>query len=317
MRFKNISDQDVVSLIKNGDYTVLPNLFERNYVNALNQAEKLEISHKKTQKLLANACIIIWQYFSSNSWNLSRHKIDFTIDYVFKKLLIASKPNANLKIKSNFEEFDTYINEYLAGPKEEEVSNTINNFKVLKDNQKQLIWNHFFEKRAIEKVSEELGIDDEKAEKQLLNGFIKWGELISFNLKRNIDTNLLKEYCEPLINYATNSLPKDAMLKHELNLSNINGLKKLQDYTDEMGQIAALSRRLSLIDYISKNSSTKLTGNIWGNKASIASAIFIVIIGILVWVSDNIPEDKKDLFNLNEQTETDSLNNNLDGDSIQ
>lgn len=317
MRLKNISDSDVVSLIKKGDYKVLTLLFERNYVNALNQAEKLEVSKKKTQKLLANACIIIWQYFSSQTWNLGRHKIDFTIDYVFKRLLSDLIPYTNIKIKSVFEELDPNIKNYLAEPSEEEVSNTINNFKVLKDNQKQLIWNHFFEKRAIENIAMELGIEEEKAESQLISGFSKWGELIKFNLKRNIDTDLLRQHCLELINYSTGILSKDRMLKHELNLTNIQGLKKLQDYIDEMGQIASLSRRLSLLDYISKNSSTKLTGNIWGNKASIASAIFIVIIGVLVWVSDNTPEDKKDLFNLDEQTETDSLKNNFDGDSIQ
>ncbi|MFY0674243.1 MAG: hypothetical protein JXQ87_12620 [Bacteroidia bacterium] len=316
MRLKNISDQDVVSLIKKGDYTVLPTLFERNYVNALNQAEKLDFSQKKTQKLLANSCVIIWQFFSSNTWNIGRHKIDFTIDYVFRRLLQHANPHAKLKIKSVFEELDPAIESFFIEPNEEEVSSTINNFKVLKENYKQLIWNHFFEKRPIEKAAIQLNIDEDKAESQLNIGLTKWAELIKFNLKRNIDIDLLKEHSTSLLYYSTGGMSKDAMLSHELKLSNINGLKKLQDYIDELGQIASLSRRLSLVDYLFKNASTKLTGNIWGNKASIASAIFIVLIGILVWISDNTPDNKKDLFKLNEQVVTDTLNQNLNEDSI-
>ncbi len=307
MRFKNIADTDVASLVKKGDYSILPYLFERNYVSALNVAEKHDFAQTKVQKWLSNSVVIVWQYFSIKSFQVSKHKIDFMIDYVFRVLIQTENPQLALKIKSRFEELDPFISRFLNEPTENEEINTLNNYKLLKDTEKQLIWNHFFEKRTIEKIGSELGIDEEKAQKKLNKGFIKWAELIKQNLNKSINTQLLTEHTESILNFSNASLSNEKMLAHELILSQNPDLLKLQEQVDKLGQIASLSRRLSLIDYISKNASTKLTGNIWGNKVSIYSAIFIALIGILVWISDHTPDDKKDIFNLKNNSVTDTL----------
>ncbi|MGB0429440.1 MAG: hypothetical protein ACPGLV_03135 [Bacteroidia bacterium] len=309
MRFKNISDTEIASLIKKGDYSILPFLFERNYVNSLNIGENNGCTQAKVQKVLSNSVVIVWQYFSIKSFQVSKHKFDFMIDFVFRTLLQSHVKESTIKIKSRYNELKDLIQQKLNEPKESEVSNVLNNFKVLKENQKQLIWNHFFEKLSIEKAGNKLGLSEDKSIDTLFKGFVKWSEFIKQNLNKNINTNLLKENIESFICYSTASLTNDKMITHELLLANNPDAKKLQGYVDEMGEIACLSRRLSLVDYIAKNASTKLTGNIWGNKVSIYSAIFIVIMGVLVWVSENTPDDKKDIFNFNNSPSvSDTLN---------
>ncbi|MBI1184458.1 hypothetical protein GC194_09310 [bacterium] len=288
MRFRNIPDQEVAKRIKAGNHEILPVLFERNLVSCLNLGIKAEADEKTVHNLLAHSVVICWQYFASKSWLASKHKIDFIIEYIFRVLLKEKYALQGLKLKFQFSEFDGLL-EAFTNEIPHTTNQVINNFKVLGENTKSILWMTFFEKRSDEDMATQLGKSEDKIIQMRAKGFAKWVNLLCTNLNYKINQELFTTHLHTFIGYYTGTLGKDKMLAFELERShNAQIAKEYEEFLLLVSTLAAY-RRQTLVEYVLKNASMKLTGNIWGNKISIVSAVFIALMGLLVWYTKQHP----------------------------
>lgn len=314
MRLKNIPDQEVIAFIKAEKYEILPALFERNLVNSLNISDKFDLAHKKVYRYLANAVVIVWQYFSPKPWLVSKHKIDFVIDFIYRYQLQKDFPEQKIKLKYSFDEFIPFIHTlYEEG--QEENGPVINNFKVLKERTKTILWFSFFERIEDDLIANRLGIDEEKVAKLRAKGIVKWCDFVNQNLKLKLEAKCIEVNEQAFFKYQKGLLNQNESLQFELLLSSDKIITKAFEQYKELANTISLIRRLTLREYVLKNASTKLTGNIWGNKISIASAIFIALVGILVWWADQVPDSDKNLFK-DDVNINDTLINSNESDTI-
>ena len=127
-------------------------------------------------------------------------------------------------------------------------------------------------------------------------------------LKQNAHYRLpLNEFLAELpsfIGYYSGESSKSKMLEFEIKLTESDSFKELYAQFLDLVGIIRWNRRRFLLEYIKGSTTTKLTGNIWGNRWSVVSALFIILIGILIWYTDNYVEPP--IPPPSEQTTTDS-----------
>lgn len=87
--------------------------------------------------------------------------------------------------------------------------------------------------------------------------------------------------------YLSNKLSNQQLIDLEIRLASQPDLKTEFEFYKVFRLTARATRRKQINNYIQTNASTKLVGNIWGNTWTIVSAIFIIIVGLLIWYTDN------------------------------
>ena len=284
---------------------MLVHLFERNLVDSLNLFDRFEKSDEFAHECLGNSIIIVWEYFSSHHWLASKHKIDFIIDYLNRLQLQQHLGESTVKLKYSFDEFDTYVQEI--GDYPDSKNMIINNFKTLPDLQKEILQLSHFEKWDAERISDHIGRDEDFVDVRRLKAWRTWINLLVQNLKLTLEKDYLLEQTDGFIRYELGQLSKEKMLQFELQLSSNAVHKRAFEQFQSLVDYIRAYRRETLRKYLNMNSSTRLTGNIWGNKVTWASAIFIAIIGILIWYTDHHNLGKQN--DLPETSPIDSLQN--------
>lgn len=288
MRRKNISDQEVTVLIKKGRVEVLANLFERNIVNCLNLFDRHGLDEKTCHRTLALSCSFIWEYFSHSTWKPSSHKVDFMIDFLNRRQL-AQTHGVETKLPYQYPELDILLDTYKLEPEKIDIILT-NNLNVLNDSLKDLLAACFFEKTNIDKLAIDLNQTDEYIEEQRVKGFSKWVQLLRQNANYRISLDEFLADLPIFIGYYCGELSKTKMLDFEMKLAESDTFKKQHDQFLELVYIIRWNRRKKITDFIQSSATTKLTGNIWGNRWSMVSALFIILIGMLIWYIDNFVE---------------------------
>lgn len=267
---------------------VLTNLFERNIVNCLNLYDRYDLGEGVAHQSLALSCTFIWEYFSSNPWKSASHKVDFMIDFLNRRQL-AQVHGHSTKIPYEFPELDALLEAYQSEP--DKVDKIItNNLNVLSDSLKDILNASFFEQINIDKLALDLNQSDEYIEKQREKGFAQWIRLIRQNANYRIAQDELLTELPTFIGYHLGELSKTKMLDFEMKRSSDKATKDLYNQFLELVSIIKWNRRNKILESILANSTTKLTGNIWGNRWSLVSAGFIILIGILIWYTDNYVE---------------------------
>lgn len=299
MRLKNVSDRATFDFIRGGNRNILNHLFERNLVNALNLLEPYVPEEKEVHEMLANSVVLTWEYFSANAWLSSKHKFDFIVDYFNRRQLQVLFPDKNIKSKYSFDELETVLNSFLGQPEAKGI--LVNNYKALPDLQKQILQQVHFEGKSDDTVARELSKDDEYVEEKKVKAWTIWIGMLVQHANMALEKDYITSNLSSFISFNNGSLAKDKMLDFELALSS-NKLhsKAYEQFESLIEHIKALSRD-ELRRYISINTSTKLSGNIWGKTWTWVSAGFIALMGILIWIVDNKEIPQKQDAPLQEQ----------------
>jgi len=297
LRLKNVSDRAAFDFIRDGNRNVLNHLFERNLVNALNLLEPYVPDEKKTHEVLANSVVLVWEYFSSNPWLSSKHKFDFIVDYLNRRQLQTLVPDKKVKSKYSFDELEPVLNSFLQQPDAKGI--LVNNYKALPDLQKQILQQAHFAGKADDIIAKELAKEEEYVEAKKIKAWTIWIGMLVQHANMSLEKDYIISNLLSFITFNNGSLAKDKMLEFELALSSSKlHSKAYEQFESLVEHIKALSRD-ELKKYISINTSTKLTGNIWGKTWTWVSAGFIALMGILIWIVDNqeVPSQNSSPFN--------------------
>lgn len=161
-KLKNLPDQEIIRLLKRNEEKVLLTLFERNFLNTKLLVEKYNLPENMAEELLADAVLLLWEYFHNNPWDESRHKLDFMISYLTVVLLAEKTQNANVKQKHSFPEIDDTIKHHLMEKDDAEVSMVLIPYlNHAKEVSSQALCYHSFEKWSDEFVADVLDIRNE------------------------------------------------------------------------------------------------------------------------------------------------------------
>lgn len=161
-KLKNLPDQEIIRLLKRNEEKVLLTLFERNFLDTKLLVEKYDLPEDHVQVILGDAVLILWEYFHNNSWDESRHKLDFMITYLVTYLISHKIDGREIKQKHSFPEIDDYIKHHLMENDDAEVSKVLMPYlKHAKEVSAQALCYHGFEKWSDEFVADVLDIRHE------------------------------------------------------------------------------------------------------------------------------------------------------------
>lgn len=287
MRLKNVSDRAAFDFIREGNRNILNHLFERNLVNALNLIEPYIDNEKRVHELLATSVVLTWEHFASNPWMASKHKFDFVVDYLNRRQLQQLFPEKKIKSKYSFDELEEVLQSYLHQPDVKSI--VINNFKALPDLQKQILQYTHFEGVSDDSITHFIGKEEEYIEARRIKAWITWVGMLVQHANMPLEKGLLLAHTEVFIQFSRGELSKDKMLDFELQLSSDKKYAKAYEQFEGLVENIKALYREELKKYISINTATKLSGNIWGKTWTWVSAAFIVAVGVIIWVTDNMP----------------------------
>ncbi|MBI3141353.1 MAG: hypothetical protein HYZ16_00850 [Bacteroidetes bacterium] len=280
MRLRNIPDQTVAQQIQDGQKDILVAIFERNLATCLNLGIKYQLSDKQVHQFLAQGAVAVWYFFSKKPWLTSRHKIDFMVEYVFVRLVQRHVPTA--KGRYLFEELDPYVQrvEEHANPVEPAL---VNNLTLLSDNLLQSLTLSLGDGRGLWNVGQLMGKSEEQVETMVAKAAIKWFGLLRQNLQLPLDTDGIKKDVDQLMSYHLGLLSPTDMASIEVALSTNPHIARTYKSFLLLDSTVGHYRTTSLLGMVLGKSAKRLTGNIWGNRWSVASAIFIALVGLLIW----------------------------------
>ena len=298
MRLRQLTDAEVFKAIRSNDRKALIHLFERNLVSALNTVEKYDIPDEKVHASLEYACIQVWEFFLRNIWRESQHKIDFMVIYLFIHEVKKREELSNLKNRYRFDDLDQFIDDLAEdyNPKEYSLFSFI---RRIPEEELDILKGIFFLKWDSDDLAERFAYkDEEQVEALAAKGLYRLHGLVNSSGMSNLRTEADKECASAYIQF---------IVKHQRKKEDTDTEIKLSLYPDWRPKFSELNAlqvllenffRFQLRKEIKDNAAVKLTGNIWGNKWSLISLLFILIMGLLIWLIDQHPEwtDNRDSF---------------------
>lgn len=307
-RFRQRQDKEVFEGIRNLQMDVLIELFERNYVNVKNHLEQKGGSDPQIIRSLMEACTVVWDFFGNHTWRESSHKIDFMVTYALHCIWNTRYSELKVKLRHNFPELDLSI-QRLFDEEDRDINLLRETIKYLKPDQRDLISIFHFEGFDFNQITNLSHFDHEDdAENAYLNALIRLAKMLKGNFNDRFDSILKRETLEKFVTYYSRYSREEERLQIELE-NTIGEKNYIRNWEFLVNGIRSY-RRYELIQFLKKNSSTRLTGNIWGNRWSIGSGLFILLTGLAIVYAHFNPPEKNRLPNTVDSIEqsVDTLN---------